>query len=234
MADGKPGPAVKGGSQGRSAMRKLLRNHVRFWSATLAGVAIFCFAPDGWSVLTRLLTAWNGAVLLFLPLAYLALRRLDAPQMRARYEEEDPTAPVILIAVVVAAILSVMSIVAFLSTLKEVGPADRTLHIVLASLTIVDSWLLVPVMFTLHYADLYYSADPHDPPLSFPGTKEPLLWDFLYFSFTIAAACQTADVATNEAGVRKVVAAHSVISFLFNVSILGFAVNVSAGLLGGS
>jgi uncharacterized membrane protein len=35
----------------------------------------------------------------------------------------------------------------------------------LASLTIADSWLLVPTMFTLHYADMFYSADPHQPPL---------------------------------------------------------------------
>jgi len=57
-------------------------------------------------------------------------------------------------------------------------------------------WLLVPTMFTLHYADMYCSADPHKPPLVFPETKEPLFGDFVYFSFTIAAACQTADVAT--------------------------------------
>ncbi|HVO47475.1 MAG TPA: DUF1345 domain-containing protein [Steroidobacteraceae bacterium] len=233
MADGKSGPARTGGARSRSAMQLLLRNHVRFWSAMLAGVLIFCLVPPHWSVLMRLLTAWNGAVLLFLPATYFALRRLDARQMRARYAEEDPTAPVILVVVIVAAILSVMSIVVFLSTLKEFGTAERCVHIVLASLTVVDSWLLVPTMFTLHYADLYYSVDPRDPPLSFPGTKEPLLWDFLYFSFTIAAACQTADVATNEVGVRKVVTLHSVISFLFNVSILGFAINVSAGLLGG-
>ena len=62
----------------------------------------------------------------------------------------------------------------------------------------------------------------------------PVFWDFAYFSFTIAAACQTADVATMDAGVRKVVIAHTLISFLFNASILGFAINVTAGLIGGS
>ncbi len=61
----------------------------------------------------------------------------------------------------------------------------------------------------------------------------PVFWDFAYFSFTIAAACQTADVSTLHAGVRKVVTAHTLISFLFNASILGFAINVTAGLIGG-
>jgi uncharacterized membrane protein len=58
-----------------------------------------------------------------------------------------------------------------------------------------------------------------------------VFWDFAYFSFTIAAACQTADVSTRGVQVRKTVVAHSIISVLFNVSILGFAVNVTAGLL---
>jgi uncharacterized membrane protein len=60
----------------------------------------------------------------------------------------------------------------------------------------------------------------------------PIFWDFAYFSFTIAAACQTADVSTTQQVIRKVVIAHALISFLFNASILGFAINVSAGLFG--
>ena len=87
-------------------------------------------------------------------------------------------------------------------------------------------------MFTLHYANMFYSA-LDNPPLRFPDTPRPVFWDFIYFSITIAAACQTADVATTDVSIRRVVAAQAVISFLFNVSILGFAVNVSAGLLGG-
>jgi len=93
---------------------------------------------------------------------------------------------------------------------------------------------LVPTVFTTHYADMYYSANDDDRPLHFPQTPMPVFWDFAYFSFTIAAACQTADVSTQQAGIRKVVIAHTLISFLFNASILGFAINVTAGLIGGN
>jgi uncharacterized membrane protein len=102
---------------------------------------------------------------------------------------------------------------------------------VLATLTICDSWLLVPTMFTVHYADRFYSEEVSRQPLAFPKTPEPLFWDFAYFSFTIAAACQTADVSTTQSAVRRVVIAHSIISFVFNLAILGFAINVTAGLL---
>jgi uncharacterized membrane protein len=59
----------------------------------------------------------------------------------------------------------------------------------------------------------------------------PAFWDFAYFSFTIAAACQTADVSTSGTDIRKIVLGHTLISFLFNASILGFAINVTAGLI---
>jgi uncharacterized membrane protein len=81
---------------------------------------------------------------------------------------------------------------------------------------------------------MFYSAKDDDRPLRFPETPMPVFWDFAYFSFTISAACQTADVSTMHAGIRKVVIAHTLSSFLFNASILGFAINVTAGLIGGN
>ncbi|MGH8228574.1 MAG: DUF1345 domain-containing protein [Steroidobacteraceae bacterium] len=206
--------------------------HSRILIAALAGIAAYLAAPPAWSEVTRVLTGWNVSALLFLLLTYLFVTRLGAEQLRSRYEGEDPTAPVILLVVTVAALLSLVAIVELLSTLKHAMPIDQGAHLALATLTVVASWLLVPTMFTLHYADMFYSARPDSRPLSFPGTAEPAFWDFAYFSFTIAAACQTADVATTTVPIRKAVIAHEIVSFVFNVSILGFAINVTAGLLG--
>lgn len=225
---------VKGSAKlERSTAQKLLWNHTRVWLGIVLGLLLFCLLPSVWSIIARALAAWNATVLFMLLTTWIKLLSLDARQLRAHYEEEDPTAPLILVAVVAAAVVSVMAIVALLSTVKHMEPATRAAHILLATLTITDCWVLVPTMFTLHYADLFYSADAAHRPLLFPETKEPVFWDFVYFSFTIAAACQTADVATANRGIRRTVVLHSVISFLFNLAILGFAVNVSAGLLGG-
>ena len=198
---------------------------------TAIGIAVPCVLPHQWALLTRALVGWNSAVLLLLPMTYLHLRGLTPKQLRDRYRADDPSAPVILLVVVAAAGLSVAAIVAFLTTLKSVPPSDKVAHILLATLTIIDSWLLVPSMFTVHYADMFYSAEVGDQPLLFPETPEPVFWDFVYFSFTISAACQTADVSTRKVGIRRVVTFQSVIAFLFNVAILGFAINVTAGLL---
>jgi uncharacterized membrane protein len=206
-------------------------NHAKLWIAALVGGAICIALPHDWAVLTRALVGWNAAVLVILPLTYMHLNGLDAKQLRDRYRADDPSATVILLVVVGAAILSVAAIVAFLATLKSVPPHDKVAHILLAAITIIDSWLLVPTVFTVHYADMFYSAEVGEQPLRFPETGEPVFWDFAYFSFTIAAACQTADVATTQVGIRRVVVAQSIISFLFNLAILGFAINVTAGLL---
>jgi uncharacterized membrane protein len=205
--------------------------HVRLWVAVAVGVAVFFALPHQWLVLTRALTAWNAAGLILMPLIFLHHTGLNAGQLRERYRDDDPSAPVILLLVIVAAILSVAGIVAFLPMLKSVPPSEKVAHVVLAALTIFDSWLLVPTFFTVHYADMFYSVDASRQPLQFPRTPEPVFWDFVYFSFTIAAACQTADVATAQVGIRRIVIAQSIISFLFNVAILGFAINVTAGML---
>jgi uncharacterized membrane protein len=214
-------------------MTKLFFEHPRLWIAIGLGVALYLLLPAQWTAISRLLTAWNAGVLLFLVLMYFWMTRLTARQICSRFIEEDESAPVVLAIVTAAALLSLVAIVAILATIKQLAGAERIAHIALAAITVVDSWLLVPVIFTTQYADMFYSAKADERPLLFPRTAEPVFWDFAYFSFTIAAACQTSDVSTTQIGIRKLVIAHTLISFVFNASILGFAINVSAGLIGG-
>ena len=213
-------------------MQGLLRNHPRLWIGVALGVGVFFSLPAAWSLLTRLLVAWDFGVTSFLALLWFWMGKLTAQQICSRYVEEDESGPVILMVVVIAALASLVAIVQPLATLRHVQGSERTWHFVLAALTLADSWLLVPAMFTTHYADFYYSCPKGERPLSFPDTDMPIFWDFAYFSFTIAAACQTADIYTRRSSIRRVVLMHEVISFLFNASILGFAINVTAGLIG--
>lgn len=214
-------------------MNKLLRYHPRILASALTGALAYVVLPSQWSGISRLLVSWNCGVALFLVLIYAWMTRLSAERIRSRYVDEDQSAPFILFFVVAAALLSVVAIVEPLATLKQVTGAERFAHTALAALTLVNSWLLVPTMFTTHYADMFYSAAEEDRPLAFPSTPMPAFWDFAYFSFTIAAACQTSDVATTNLAVRKVVIVQTLVSFFFNLSILGFAINVTAGLVGG-
>lgn len=224
------GPRLQRGDM-HVARNRFITHHWKVLIATTAGVSAYLALPSDWSALTRTLTAWNITVVLLLAVTFTLVARLNAAQLQARYQEDDPTAPVILAVIIITAVLSVAAIVVFLTTLKHVESSQKAAHIVLATLTIADSWVVVPTIYALHYADLFYSAPKERRPLAFPDTAAPVFWDFAYFSFTIAAACQTADVSTCGVRMRKTVVAHSIVSVLFNVSILGFAVNVTAGLL---
>lgn len=88
------------------------------------------------------------------------------------------------------------------------------------------------VLFTFHYARLYYTASDHQFPLGFPDQElQPNYWDFLYFSFTIAVAAQTSDIVIRSRRMRKTVLAQSVLSFFFNLAIIGFSINIAASIV---
>jgi uncharacterized membrane protein len=208
-------------------------HHVKLLTSIVVAVGLFFLLPGNWGVLPRVLLSWNGGVTLFLVWMLAWMSRCTADELYDKYKEEDETAGIILVTVICAALLSLVAIVLLLSTVRQVSGFEKVMHVSLAAATVVSSWLLVPTMFMLHYADEYYSVADEDRPLLFPETRRPLFWDFAYFSFTIAAACQTADVSTANTSIRKAVLAQSLIAFVFNASILGFAVNVSAGLFSG-
>lgn len=208
-----------------------IHGHPRFWIAVAIGIASFFFLPPALSLISRVLLAWDIGVVLFLVLIYLWMKEQTADQICSHYINEDPSGPAILVAVTVTALLSLVAVIEPLATLRHAGHGEQVWRFGIAAVTLIASWLLVPTMFTMHYADMFYSAPPKDRPLLFPKTERPAFWDFAYFSFTIAAACQTADVSTTEVSVRRVVVLHSIISFAFNVAILGFAINITAGLI---
>ena len=64
-----------------------------------------------------------------------------------------------------------------------------------------------------------------------PSHIEPGYWDFVYFSFVIGMTSQVSDVAITSKPIRRIVAAHGVVSFLFNAALLALTVNIAAGAI---
>ncbi|MBV9702296.1 MAG: DUF1345 domain-containing protein, partial [Methylobacteriaceae bacterium] len=65
----------------------------------------------------------------------------------------------------------------------------------------------------------------------FPDTRQPTFIDFLYYSFVIGCASQTADVETTSRPMRVITVLHGVISFFFNTTILALTINIGSGLI---
>ena len=176
--------------------------------------------------------AFDAGALVYLGLAFTLMRRGGVQQYA---DTEDEGSRTILLFTVVAAAVSLTAIVLEMNFSQHLQGAEKTAHVLLTVLTIFLSWLFTHTMFALHYARLYYRNVQAGLPagLIFPeADAQPDYWDFLYFSFTIGVAVQTSDVGVATRSLRKVVLGQSLIGFLFNTAILGFSINIAAGLFG--
>lgn len=201
--------------------------------AMLVGVLAASLAPNRLAPVPRLLIAWDVAIWTYLILISWLVFRADPRQAQEVAEQEDPSAAIVLTIMSLAAVLSVIAISVELAGAAQLPASRRFLHYVFTAITLLGSWLLLGMVFAIHYAHLYYRTPADARPLSFPGGRSrPDYWDFLYFSFTIAVAAQTSDVIVQSHSLRRVVLAQSVLSFFFNLAILGLSVNIAAGMLG--
>lgn len=201
----------------------------RLLLAFALGAAVGAVVPAGHGLLSRTLLGWDVAVWTYLILIGVMMLRADPRRIRAVARLEDERAGAVLAVVCLGVVASMVAIAFELATAKSAGHAQAA-HYIFTGVTVLGAWLMVPMMFTVHYAHLYYRT-PNAPPLQFPDREiEPDYWDFLYFSFTIAVASQTADIGIRSRAMRRAVLGQSLLSFFFNTSILALSINIAAGL----
>jgi uncharacterized membrane protein len=216
-----------------NTIHRFVRTRPRLAIALAVGIGAGLALPAQWNPVSRALASWNVTVWSYLLLMGWLMVRASHAQVCKLAVQEDEGAVAVLFIMSIAAIASLAAIVMELSALKELSFSHRLGRYAFTASTVLGSWLLVATMFTFHYAHVFYTSPAERRALSFPDHEQnPNYWDFLYFSFTIAVAAQTSDVAVMSRSMRKTVLAQSVLSFLFNVAILGLSINIAAGLVG--
>ena len=180
---------------------------------------------------TRFLVGWDVGVGVYLALAAHMMGTSDVNRIRRRAATQDEGQAAILTLTVVAALVSLAAILAHLGTGGRGEGGWRVGGLVFVALTIWLSWTFIHTMFALHYAHEFY--DRHDGGgLAFPGgEQEPDYWDFVYFALVIGMTAQVADVGITTREIRRIVAAHGVVSFFFNAALLALTVNIAASVL---
>jgi uncharacterized membrane protein len=179
-----------------------------------------------------LLLGWNVAVWLYLAQAFWVMSRADHHHLRRAAVAQAEGHGAVLVTVIAAAIASFAAIGVELSSAKGATPLQALPHIAFALVTVIGAWLLLPTLFALSYASVYYRSRGKG--LRFPDDDagfRPNYGDFLYFSFTIAVASQTSDVSVSSVAMRRVVLLQTLLSFAFNATILAFSINIAASLL---
>lgn len=212
-------------------LHQIAHTHPRLTACLLLGIAAAVVAP-GSSLIGKALIGWNAGTWGYLILMLWLVARSPFQRVKQIAEAEDENAALVLCTVCVAAVASLVAIGFELAGSQTPANGAQTWNYLFTGLTIVGSWLLIGVIFALHYARLFYTSSAEKPPLRFAdGETQPDYWDFLYFSYTLNVAVQTSDVGVASRSLRKTVLAHSLIGFVFNTVIVGFSINIAAGLM---
>lgn len=209
-----------------------IHRHVLFGLSALIGLsalatALFLQAELAYSI---------GANAFFA--AYSALVLAEMPLLSADYLSRNARAtdqPLAVIFIITFMVVCV-AVGALFQIINGQGAGSAGLVFALASIPL--GWFTIHAMTALHYAHVYWSDNAGETTkeaacgLEFPATKRPQGWDFLYFSTVIGMTAQTSDTAVTTAHMRRIVLAHSIVSFFFNTVIVAAAVNLAVSLGG--
>ncbi len=215
---------------------RIARLHAKLAIAVVIGIAVALLtllAPYAFRIPARLLLGWNVGVAIYLYLTISMMFPPDVERIRKRAAEQDEGAFGILLLSVGATIASLAAIIILLGGSRQASQGNSIPQVLLAMTTIMLSWSFVHTIFALHYAHEFYGGRSSGVTggLNFPGDRQPAYWDFLYFSLVIGMTSQVSDVAITSKSIRRVAAAHGVLSFFFNVTVLALTVNIVSNLI---
>jgi uncharacterized membrane protein len=155
-------------------------------------------------------------------------------KIASKSEYQDDGQLLIYVISILASIVSIVAILIHVGGVEDMPLKDRALGVLMTGVTFFISWLVLHTAYTLHYAHAYYvnlNDASEFPPLIFVGTRMPSYLDFFHFSIVIGMTCQTADIVIVEPKIRNLVTAHSLLSFIFNATLLGLTIGLVGGLL---
>jgi uncharacterized membrane protein len=219
-------------STDRPRLFRILAARRRLLASVAAGVLLFAVLPDRERLVSRLLMGWDLMAVIYLAFAFTMIASSNVETCHRRAAQYDESDWMIMVFVVGSAAASLGAIFSELAVIKSAHVTSWTSVLVTAA-TVVLSWTFTHVVFTLHYANLYYRPEEGGTAggLEFPGDRAPDYRDFLYYAFVIGCAAQTADVETTSAAMRRVSLVHGVVAFGFNTAILALTINVGASLV---
>jgi len=203
----------------------------RLGVAAVVGVVAALLVPIGpaESLVTRGLAGYVAAGLaLALPLVVRIVRE-DPETTKARMEGGDGDRRWSEVVVIVVGLMSLVAVSTLLVG-SHGGEAATTVRALLGVATVSVGWLCVHTLYTLRYARIYYASD--SPPIDFNDQADPALSDFAYFSFNLGMTYQVSDTDVRTRDLRKVILAHTVLSYVYGTVVIATTVNLVAGISG--
>ena len=134
---------------------RIIRARPRLFVCALIGVIVGLVLPASWRPVTRGLIGWNAGIWLYLAAAGQMILRSEHKDIHRRAVLQDEGRNVIL---TLRRWLRrpLCAIFAQLASIRDLPFNIKSLHILLALLTILGSWLFVHLTFALHYAHEFF------------------------------------------------------------------------------
>jgi uncharacterized membrane protein len=211
----------------------LIKAKPRILYSIIIGIITYMLL-EGHHTSTRFLMSWSAASATYLILAFLMMQFFNGRKIASVSKFQDDGQLLIYVISILTSIVSLVAIFIHVGGVSEIPLKDRILGALMTGITFFFSWMVLHTAYALHYAHAYY-ADFNEAaeftPLIFVGNKHPSYSDFFYFSVVIGMTCQTADVIIVNSKIRSLVTAHSLLSFVFNATLLGLTMSLVGGLL---
>jgi uncharacterized membrane protein len=212
-----------------------LRQGSRVFLSAVAG-AVVALAATALPRETRVILGLDVFLVSLVALTCVMMSFTTTDQCVAMANERQAIRHTEVIASILATLVGIAAIGVMLHSQRDEARWLKTLHLGGSLLALLFGWIAAQMTFAVQYMRTYYRSletrdkERGDPGLDFPGQRTPDLWDFVYYSFTIAMCFQTSDVSIRGTAIRRLTLMHAMYSFFFVAAIIGFVVNVLSNL----
>jgi uncharacterized membrane protein len=173
---------------------------------------------------------WITASAVYLVWTWVLLWRMDTAATRdhARNHEKDGSRTPAHILVMTSSLASLAGVGYLLWATH--GDSPDLVAGAVGVLSVASSWFAVHTVYTLRYAQQYYSAvDSDQPGIDFNGDR-PAYLDFAYVAFTVGMCYGVSDTGLTTRRMRMTVLSQAMVSYLLGAVIIAITLNVVTGL----
>jgi uncharacterized membrane protein len=210
------------------------RSRLRFAAMLVAGAAAATVTGLTGHWVAAPAAGWSVAALTYVVWVWLAIGRFGPDETRAHATTEDPSRSITDLLILAANVASLGAVAAVVVDSHSGEGRSGLGGGLLALASVALSWLLVQTLFTLRYAELYYSTDGKAGAavggIDFNQEGPPQYTDFAYLASSLGMTYQVSDTALKNHGIRAEALKHSLLSYLFGTVILATTISLVISL----
>lgn len=202
------------------------------WLRTLlsvaAGVVVGALVVPVLGPVAGILSGWGTFALANVIWILLLIWPMDAAATRAHATVEAPGRRVARLISILGSVISLAAVLAVSIQAQQLHGVDKYVLAGIAVISVAASWALIQVEYVLRYARMFHAAPTGG--IDFNQKADPEYTDFVYFSINLGMTYQVSDTNVGDNSIRRMVIAHTVLSYLFGTVILASIINLVVGL----